>query len=853
MPTKVSAAQPSPLLSERRSRLLLAAALVLLTLLVYVPAMDGDFLWDDNWLVTENPHLGSFKGLVRMWTVDWWGDKTVPDYFPVTLTSFWLEWPLWGDKPAGYHVTNILLHAVSAVLLWRVLARLGVRWAWLAGALFAVHPVNATSVVWIAERKNTLSMVFYLLALNCYLRFDERAGWRWYFAALGLFLLALLSKTSVVMLPVVLLLTAWWRRDKVTWRDLLKSAPFLVLSIALSIVGILYQTYAVIQDSPVRQANEGFFFRLAVAGMAPWFYMLKMVFPYPLAMVYPRWSIDPKGLPYYLPGLALVGLLALTLWLRRWRPVSLAKVIAVVVAVGIALGLVQGSYRMDPFLKSCWPYLLLGLGLVGLVAGLWRWKVGCRGMLAALAYFVVTLFPVMGFFTMYYHLYSFVADHWQYVSMIGLLALAAGGAEFLARRVPRGVVPVAAVIVVGVLSVLTWHRSEVCADRYQLWKANIATYPDHFLPYYNLGRVQDEEGRYDDALKNYEKSRQLNEHFDRPYTNIGSILFKRGDILAAARYFDQALRVYPDSVPARANLGVVLHVLGRTEEGLHQLRRAERVNEHSLLVQVNMTTLLMDMGRVDEAVQHARKAVEVDPSNYQPRIQLARCLAHQGQRQEAIEQATIAVALKPDSIEAHMVLGLQLQAVGRSAEAAEHYGTVLQLQPDHVDAMNNLGAILAQRGELHGALECFSRALNVQRDNPDILVNLAFVLVRLDRPAEAVAIYRRALAIRPNWPEVLTSLGWVLAHCPDPAIRNPAEAVGLITRACELTNYSRADIVEALAAAQDAAGRRKDAIQTATRAMELAQAAGNAAQAEAIARRIQAWSSPKEASQPGGQ
>lgn len=793
MPTKVSVSQPSPLLPPRWSKpLLLGTALVVLTLLVYAPAMGGGFLWDDDWLLTENPNLSSLAGLGRLWKIDWWGDKLVPDCFPVTWTSFWVEWRLWHKNPAGYHVTNILLHAASAVLLWRVLARLGVKWAWLAGVLFAVHPVNVTSVAWIAERKNTLSMVFYLLAVGCYLRFDDRAGWRWYGGALGMFLLAMLSKTSVVMLPVVLLLVAWWRRGRVTWRDLLKSAPFFVMSLGLSILGILYQTHVVIQNSPIRSGKEGFFFRLAVAGMAPWFYMLKTVLPYPLAMVYPRWDFDPRGLVNYLPGLALVGVGALMWRLRRW----------------------------------------------------------CRGALMALGYFVVTLFPVMGFFSMYYHVYSFVADHWQYVSMIGLLALVSGAAEFLARRVPRVAVQAAAVVVVGLLSIATWHRSGVFADGLRLWKANIATYPNHFLPYYNLGSAQDEEGRYDDALANYEKSIQLNKGFDRPYTNIGTILVRRGDVFNAARYFDEAVRIYPNSVPARANLGALLHMMGRTDEGLHQLRLAEKVQEDSLLVQVNMTTVLMEMGRIDEAVDHARKGAKADPSAYDPRIQLAKCLSHQGLAQEAVEQATVAAAIQPDSVEAHTLLGLHLRAAGRSAEAAEHWHKVLELQPNNADALNNLGITMVDRGNFRDALTCFTQALNLQPGSPDIQTNLAFVLTRVNRPAEAIELYRKALATWPDRPEVLTSLAAMLASYPDPAVRNPTEAVTLAERACELTGYSRADMMDVLASAYAAAGRRSDAIKTATRAMELASAAGNTARAAALEQRIGAWSAGESASPP---
>ncbi len=785
MPTKETVSSPPLLFTLLRPKFLLAVAIVAMTLLVYIPVIHGGFLWDDDWLVVNNPHLSGLNGLARIWQCTLGGDKRIPDYYPVTWTSFWIERHLWGKNPTGYHVTNILLHAVNAVLVWLVLARLGVRWAWLAGALFAVHPVNVASVAWIAERKNTLSMLFYLLSLWCYLRFDEEGGWRWYVQALGAFLLALLSKTSVVMLPVVLLLVGWWRRDKITRRNLLASLPFFAMAIGLSILGILYQTYVVIHGAPIRPPKEGFFFRLAVAGIAPWFYMLKTFFPHPLAMVYPRWEIDPKGLVYYLPGLALVGVMALLWWLRRW----------------------------------------------------------CKGVLVALVYFVVMLFPVLGFFTMYYHLYSFVADHWLYVPIIGLLALLAGGAEFLSRRWARGVVPVIVAILVIVLGVMTWKHNGVYSDNIRLWKDNIAKYPDHFLPYFNLGYALDNQGFYDDALANYEKSIQLKGDFERSYVSIGNILAKRNDYLQAARYFDQALRIYPGSATARMDIGVMLHVMGRNDEAIYQLQQALNRDEYNVGVHVNLAKILADTGQMDQALVHARRAVQLDPSDADARFALARYLARSGRAEESINECQQVLNLRPDFIDTHSLLGMQLRATGRSTEAAEHFRKVLQMRPDDADAMNNLAITLADLGNLKGAQEYLTKALNLQPENPEVQANLALVLSSLGQPNEAIDLYRKALKARPDWPSAMSSLACLLATTPDPAKRNPSEAIALAKQACELTRYSHPDMLNNLALAYGAAGQYHEAIQTATRAMDLARSVGNTDLAAALAQHIQAWSS----------
>ncbi len=226
MPAKVDVLQPPS--SKLVLNCALAVAMVVLVLAAYVPVMDAKFIWDDDWLVVKNENLHDLGGLIRLWTPDWWGKKDIPDYYPATWTSFWIERQMWGLNPAGYHVVNILLHAASALVLWRVLAAMGWRWGWFAAAIFAVHPVNVASVAWVAERKNTLSMLFYLLSILMFVRFLQGRRGKHYALSLAMFLLAMLSKTSVAMLPVVLLLVIYLRRDRVAWRDLLATAPFFV-------------------------------------------------------------------------------------------------------------------------------------------------------------------------------------------------------------------------------------------------------------------------------------------------------------------------------------------------------------------------------------------------------------------------------------------------------------------------------------------------------------------------------------------------------------------------------------------------------------------------------------------------
>src|SRR6266849_1293774 len=298
----------------------------LVVLAAYWPALRGEFVWDDELLVAKNPLVTGKLTLLSIW----FGTD-----FPLSLTALWLEWLSWGKNPAGYHAINILLHALGAVLLWRVLRRLKMPGPWLGAMIFAVHPVCAGSVAWISELKNTLSLVFYLLSILWYLHFDEevasegppprlsalkitsencptvesahdemasssrpsppeeererisqaRSPRHWsYWLSLLTFVLALLSKTSTVMLPVVLLLCAWWRRGRITARDARRTSPYFLTSLAFGLMTIWFQVHQTMASAPVEM--ETFGARLASAAKAIWFYLGKDLLPVKLSMIY---------------------------------------------------------------------------------------------------------------------------------------------------------------------------------------------------------------------------------------------------------------------------------------------------------------------------------------------------------------------------------------------------------------------------------------------------------------------------------------------------------------------------------------------------------------------------------------
>jgi len=394
-----SAAPFSRLPAGARSGWALGAGLFVLAVLLYLPAMGSGFIWNDDSFVYNNDLITRPGGLWKFWF-----STEPPDYFPLTSTMLWVEWRLWGDDATGYHVVNVLLHAASCVLLWRVLRAMAVPGAFLGGLLFAVHPVNVESVAWITERKNTLPVALFLGSVLMYLRSEpgegsgadeeagasgagrgraDRAGRRrgLYAGSLALHALALLAKTSVVIQPLALLLGAWWMRRRIRLSDLKRTAPFFVLSLAFGLVTIWYQTHSAIGETVVR--DDGFASRLAIAGWAVWFYLYKAVLPIDLAFVYPRWEAD-------------VG------WWPTWIPLAL-----LVVGVGALV-----RHRRT------------------------RWG---APLFVATAFYLMALLPILGFVDIYFMLYSLVADHWQYVALIGFVALAGGAMAGLGRWVGRRV------------------------------------------------------------------------------------------------------------------------------------------------------------------------------------------------------------------------------------------------------------------------------------------------------------------------------------------------------------------------------------------------------------------------------
>ncbi len=642
-----------------------AAALLLLAIAAHSSAFQAGFVWDDDDYVTANRMLRSMDGLWRIWVEP----GAVPQYYPLTFTTLWVEHQWWGLAPRGYHVTNVLLHAIGAMLAWRVLRRLAVPGAWLAAALFAVHPVHVESVAWVSERKNVLSGALALGAALLWLRWalaadgrGRRADWM---CALLLFAAALLSKTVVATLPVVLLVLVWWRRGGVGRRELLSLLPFLSLGIAAGLVTMWMERTHV--GARGVHWDLSFADRVLIAGRACWFYLASIVWPVQLTFVYPRWSID----------------------------------------------------------AGVWWQWLFPLAALLTAAALWalRGRIGVGAFVAAVV-FVVVLGPALGFIDVYPMRYSFVADHFQYLASLAPLTLAG----VLLVRAGRGTPPIAAALVV-VLAVLTWRQGLAYRDEETLWRDTLAKNPSAEMAWVNLGMLQQQAGRLDDALASYDAALALAPDTADVYANRGTALAAQGRFDDALASFATSVRLDPTAAPAQNNLGNTLAAAGRRAEAVQAYEAALAIDPGYADAHGNLANVLVLEGRLDDARRHYELAIAADPDYAEALRNLGMLLASQGRLDEAAVRFAEAVRVRPSYAAAHHDLGSALAALGRPADALGPYREALRLDPTLVDAHNNLGVALATLGRRDEALVEFQAVLRLDPDHAEARANLAAMSV----------------------------------------------------------------------------------------------------------------------------
>lgn len=597
---------------------LFALALVAALFLAYRPAWRGALLWDDDRHLPA-PARQSLSGLRQIW----FELRATPQYYPVVYSVFWLEHRIWGDDTLGYHLTSLALHAASALIVLRIVRQLAIPGAYLAAAVFALHPVQVESAAWISELKNTLSGVFYLGALSSCLAFDRRRSPTTYCAALALFVMAILSKTAVATLPAAVLVILWWRRGRLCWRrDALPLAPFFALALAGGVLSAWMERSVV----GAQGAEFGWTWLEAalIAGRAVWFYVGKLCWPSQLTFIYPRWEVS----------------------------------------------------------QSVWRQYLFPLAAAGVLAVFWKLRRRSRAPLAAALFFGGTLFPALGFLNVYPFRYSFVADHFQYLACLGVIVPASAGAAWLLNCTRRPWIRMAgSALCVGglaILATLTWQQSRMYADAETLYRDTIARNPDCWLAFLNLSKTLAAEGRAEEALQMCEMAVRLNPDSPEARNDLSGQLSGAGRIAEALAHADAALRSMPTFAGARYNRAIALAKAGRIAEALEDYRRALRLDPRLTEAYSNLGVLLLDQNRADEATDQFRQALRINPAFVEARNNLGNALLRLGRVEESIAEYRQALRLRPELAATRFNLSLALARVGRAEESLAEGERALQ-------------------------------------------------------------------------------------------------------------------------------------------------------------------------------
>src|SRR5437016_1709904 len=588
--------------AQRWVRWLAPLLVALFTLAAFLPALQNQFVnWDDKDNFLDNPH---YRGLG--WThLRWMWTTHLGHYIPLTWMTLGLDYLLWGMNPVGYHLTNLLLHAANAVVFFFVVRRLLARAlpspsehgyalavsAGVAALVFAIHPLRVESVAWVTERRDVLSGLFYLVAILLYLRACERGarGRGWYWLSVAVFGCALLSKSMVVNLPIVLLIldvyplrrlggfVGWWSAP--ARRVYVEKIPFVLLAAAASAVALMAQLSHNTMVSVVQLSALG---RLALSVYGLSFYLWKTVAPVNLSPLYelPP-TVNPWAPPFLLSYGLVVAITALVLALRRPLP----------------------------------------------------------GLLAAWVAYVVVLLPVLGIFQSGPQI---TADRYTYLAGLGWAILAGAGLLSCwrsSRRSKTGtpanwlLAGIAFCVVVG-LGVLTWNQVQVWHDSEKLWSHAAGIDPRSPVGQYSWGLALAQEGKLTEAIEHYTTALRIKPDYADAHINLGIALAQQGKLAEASEHYQQALHSKPDSADAHTNWGLALTQQGKPAEASDHYRQALQIKPDYAEAHIIWGTALADRGRLAEASEHYRQALQIQPDHAAAQSHLLNVLRRLGTGKE---------------------------------------------------------------------------------------------------------------------------------------------------------------------------------------------------------------------------
>ena len=598
---------------------------------VYQPVWHAGFVWDDDDHITANPTVIGPQGLKEIWTTG------AGDIAPLTRSTFWLEYKLFGLNPLPYHLLNILLQAACAILFWQILRKLRVPGAWLAAALWTLHPLQVESIAWISEMKNTESGLFFLLSVFFFIEEirnrNKPTQTRWRYGLTLLFAaLAMVAKASTMILPASLCLCAWWLQRRWDWRNLVKMIPVAIMSVLASAMAIWAtgRRQEISHDHPIVATLPE---RIIGAADALWFYLGKLVWPRPLMALYPVPHIDAAQWFSWLPVVVIIALLA-ALWPGR-RAWTL-------------------------------PYFLV------------------------LAWFITALLPALGLVDPYTHRYSagysLFYDHFQYLASMAPLALLAAGTALLSLRYRY----LAAAFLLLLLGATSWQRVWAFQSNESLWTDAVAGNPQCWSCHYSLGAAELAGGKAEEALPEFQKTVELNPRFAEARNNLGISLSQKGQVDAAIDQFRKAAELKPEFAEAHYNLGSALASEGRPDEAAAEFRTAFTLNPDYAEAHNNLGLALAQKGMVDAALAQFQRALEIRPGFAEAQFNLGHTLLRNGRPQEGIAHLQESLRINPEMAEPHDDLGIAFAQKRQFDQARAEFQAALRLNPADQSARDNL-------------------------------------------------------------------------------------------------------------------------------------------------------------------
>jgi tetratricopeptide (TPR) repeat protein len=733
--------------SENRLAIGICVLLALAVFAVFGQTLHYGFVnYDDDEYVYENPFVQ--KGLT--WVGIHWAFTGFhsANWHPLTWLSHMLDCQLYGLTAGGHHFTNVLIHAATAIVLFLVLRRMtGFLWrSAFVAAVFAIHPLRAESVAWVAERKDVLSGLFFMLTVGAYVRYAQRP---WsavrYGRVLLLFALGLMCKPMLVTLPLVLLLLDYWPLRRIAesriphseWKRLLmEKIPFLVLAAVACVITFFAQTESVestAQLTPLLRVEN------AMASCV--IYLGQMFWPSGLAVLYP-FAPGGVGMPKAILSLAVLsGISAAVVLLRR----------------------------------RC-PCFLTG----------WLW-------------YLVMLAPVIGIVQVGLQTH---ADRYTYLPQIGLYWLLTWAVADLSVgwRHRQAVLAGASAVILAALFLCARKQASYWRNSETLWTHTLACTSDNPVACYDFGNALLQTDAVDEAIARFQRALQLDPGYAEAHNNLGNALLQKGAVDEAIAQFQNALQINPGLAVAHYDLGIALLRRGAVNDAIFQYQQALQINPDYADAHNNLGNALLQKGAVDDAITHFQTALQINP----------------------------------DYADAHNNLGNALLQKGAVDDAITHFQTALQIKPRYAEAHYDLGNALFRKGNVDGAILQYQQALQLNPDYAKACNNLGFALLQKGNVAEAISHYQKALQINPDFADAENNLAWLLATSPQASLRNGSQAVQLARRANQLAGDGNPIFLDTLAAAFAESGQFPEAVETAQRALQLAETQSNTALADAI-------------------